>query len=260
MWQKSILVRCLWVSTPVIQSVVIAAMLRRRLHRDFPWFFAYLAYAALSNLICIILFLTHQLNGKAIEYALFVQDLGCIILRFAIIYELFGILMRPYAVLRNTAHWVFRFAMAALLLGGVVLAASYHWAPNDSLILGSVNLGDRTVDVIQCGILLGLLLFSKYMRFSWRNYAFGIAIGLGIYASVDLSIASVLVNASTIPAQEGRLLALRLTVLSMSTYLFCNLMWFVYALLPERTPTMFNNFPDHDLDAWNHELERLLQR
>lgn len=260
MWQKSILVRYLWISTPAIQSLVIAAMLRRRLHRDFPWFFAYLAFAAISNLICIILFFSHHLNGKALEYALFVEDLGCVILRFAIIYELFVILIRPYAVLRNTAHWVFRFAMSALILAGVVLAASYRWAPEDSRIMGSVNLGDRTADVIQCGILLGLLLFSKYMRFSWRDYAFGIAIGLGIYASVDLSIASVLVKASTVPAQEVRLLALRVTVLSMCTYLFCNITWLVYALLPERPPRMINNFPDHDLDAWNHELERLLQR
>jgi hypothetical protein len=260
MWQNSIVVRYLWVSTPILQSLVNAAMLRRRLHRNFPWFLSYLAYAAFSSLVCLILFLSHHLQGRAIEYALFLQELGCVILRFAVIYELFVALIHPFPVLKNTAHWVFRFVMATLLLAGVVLAASYPLTPNQSLILASVDLGDRTVDAIQCGILLLLLLFSQYLHVSRRDFGFGIGIGLGIYACVDLSVASLLVYASKLPVQQGRLIALRLTVLSMSTYLFCLLLWIVYALLPQPAPKMTGSIPEHELDTWNHELEHLLQR
>jgi len=260
MWQKSVLVRYLWAATPAVQALVVIAMMRRRLHRDFPWFFRYAVYAAISNLVNVSLFFLHRLDGTAVAYALFLQELGCVILRFAIIYELFIIAIRPYPALRNTAHWVFRICMAALILGGVALAASYRWAPSNSLVLGSLNLGDRTVDVVQCGILLLLLLLSNYLRLSWRDYAFGIAIGLGIYASVDLSIASILVYTSKLPINQQRLIAFRVSILSMSTYLLCNLMWLVYAFLPERVSTVVSDIPEHDLDAWDHELQRLAQR
>jgi hypothetical protein len=260
MWQKSLLVRYLWAATPALQALVIAAMVRRRLHRDFPWFFRYAAYNAVSNLLNVSLFLAHRLDGTAVAYALFVQELGCIILRFAVIYELFILATRPYPALRNTAHWVFRICMAALILGGVALAASYRWVPTNSLVLGSLNVGDRTVDVIQCGILLLLLVLSNYLHLSWRDYASGIAIGLGVYASVDLSIASILVYTSKLPVDQQRLVAFRVSILSISTYLLCNVMWLVYALLPERVSTVVSTIPEHDLNAWDHELQRLIRR
>ena len=259
MWQTSALVRLLWVASPVILCLVIAAMLRRGLYREFPWFFAYCGFAAVTSLIGVCFFLTHHLDGKFV-YFLLIHESGCIILRFAAIYELFTILIRPYPALKNSAHWLFRITMAALILGGVGLAASYHWAPGNPLIPASVNLADRTVDVIQCGILLLLVICSKYLRLSWRDYGLGIAIGLGIYAAVDLSIAAVLVSASSLPRQQQKMIDLRMTILSMSTYLFAILIWLFYALLPERVPRTLTTVPEHDLEAWNHELERLLQR
>lgn len=260
MVQNSILVRCLWAASPLVQSFVIAAMWHRRLHREFPWFFRYSLYAAISNAIALCLFLPHRLTGTAMGFAILLQDLGCILLRFAVIYELFILLIRPYPVLRNAAHWLFRLTMATFILGGVALAASHHWTPTASLLFDSVNLGDRTVDLVQCGILLVLLFFSKYMRLSWRDYAMGIAIGLGVYAAVDLSVAAILTDAANLPRQQQTLLSFRMTILSMSTYLFCILIWLAYAFLPEQAPKSVTIVPEHDLDSWNHELERLLQR
>jgi hypothetical protein len=242
-------------------SLVIAAMLRRGLHRDFPWFFVYCIFAATTSLAGVSLFLTHRLDGRFV-YCMLINEAGCLILRFAVIYELFVTLMRPYPALKNTAHRVFRVAMAVLILGGVVLAASYRWSPDDYhyLIPSFINVADRTVDVIQCGILLLLVLLSKYLSLSWRDYAFGVAIGLGIYAAVDLAIASLLVVANNLTSEQQDAIDLGSSILSMSTYLFSILIWFVYALLPERAPKLVTTIPDHDLNAWDHELQRLLER
>lgn len=261
MWQKSSLVWYLWMATPVMLSLVIGTMLRRRLYRDFPWFFAYSVFAATTTLIGVSLFLTHRLDGKFV-YCMLINESGCIILRFAVIYELFVVLMRPYPALKSTAHWVFRVAIAVLILAGVVLTASYRWSAVDYqyLIPVSINLADRTVDVIQCGILLLLLLLSKYLRLCWRDYALGIAIGLGIYAAVDLLIAALLIGGQHLGIDEQGNLSLQLSILSFATYLFSILIWFVYALLPERSPKMLTSVPEHDLNAWDQELQRLLQR
>ena len=42
------------------------------------------------------------------------------------------------------------------------------------------RLVQRTLRILQCGQLVFLFLFSNYFRLSWRNRAFGIALGLGI--------------------------------------------------------------------------------
>ena len=41
---------------------------------------------------------------------------------------------------------------------------------------------------MQCGLVLFLLVFSRYLGTSWRQKSFGIALGFGGFASVELSL------------------------------------------------------------------------
>ena len=53
----------------------------------------------------------------------------------------------------------------------------------------------RSVRVVQCGLILFLLVFSRYLGTNWRQKSFGIALGFGAFASVELSL--IAINAST---------------------------------------------------------------
>jgi hypothetical protein len=96
-------------------------------------------------------------------------------------------------------------------------------------------------------------MFSDYFALSWRNYAFGIALGFGILASVGLAESAI----RSLIAHPSYLL----DYLGMATYHCCVLVWIFYMLAPERKtnpPTM--KFPDDDLEIWNEELQQLLHQ
>ncbi len=255
-----LLVQLFWVASPVVQFALAVVMIRRRLHREFPIFFLYCLFRAGTALSMFALYHIHFFIGHLYGYASLVHETGCIILRFGIIYELFARVFKPYAALRNTADAIFRWGTAALLVLAVIVAVRHHLGPFSTLLDTTLNIVDRTVDIIQCGLLITLLVSSRYLRLSWRNYAFGIAIGLGIFAATDLAVAAIILEAFRVPVARRAGLGDVLDVASMAVYLLCTLIWFAYALVPEPKLQVPEIVPECDLDAWNRELQRLLQR
>jgi len=53
----------------------------------------------------------------------------------------------------------------------------------------------RCIRVAQVGLILFLLLFSKYLGVSWKQRSFGIALGFGTYALVELFSAALRASA-----------------------------------------------------------------
>jgi hypothetical protein len=112
---------------------------------------------------------------------------------------------------------------------------------------------DRTASVLQSGLLISLFLFSHYFGLSWRSPAFGIALGLGIFASVALAT-------STIWLHLGVFGNRAVNLFTMATYHCCVLIWMFYLMVPERQPQHpASKLPEYDLKTWNRELQRLLQ-
>jgi hypothetical protein len=53
----------------------------------------------------------------------------------------------------------------------------------------------------------------------------------------------------------------RLDFLNMATYQVCVLIWCYYLLVPQKVATTSAvSLPENNLDIWNRELERLLQK
>jgi hypothetical protein len=148
---------------------------------------------------------------------------------------------------------LFRGVTVVLLLAGVGLAALIPGKSVSFLMLATDTL-NRTVSLLQLGLLLSLFIFSRYFALSLRSHAFGIALGLGTYASVQLATSAVLLymGSSSSPLPN---------FITMATYHCCVLVWMFYLLLPERSAYFTRRaLPKHDLEVWNQELQRLLQR
>ena len=107
--------------------------------------------------------------------------------------------------------------------------------------------------MVQCGLLLSLLLFSRFLGLSWRRPAFGIALGLGVLTSVDLAF-------SALRAEfNSRAGAQLLDLLVTGTYLVCVLIWVGYSLAPELEPVSLAVVPHDEVETWNTELQHLLR-
>jgi hypothetical protein len=231
--------------------VVLIALIRRRLYRQFPMFFAYIVSEIGQAAIIVPMILLRAVTGKQYTVAYFSALALSTALRFGIIHEIFAHMFRNYTALSRFGRPLFRWITVGLLLIGLALAA-YSGGHDARQLLSVATVLDRTANILQGGLLIGLFFFSSYLGLSWRSYLFGIALGVGIAATTDLVV-------SAIRSQTGFTYVVFLNYVTMATYHCCVLIWIFYLLAPERI-SQYNlkTVPENNLEAWNQELQRLL--
>jgi len=245
----------LWIAPHLLQAILALLMLRRKLHRQFPMFFLYTAFEVVQflTLFLVVRFIDQQLTYE--YYVVYV--FGSVVsatLRFGIIHEIANQVFRNYAQVQKVRRTLFRWTTVLLLLTGVALAAGIQVTGNPKFGLVVAAILDRTVSLLQCGLLLCLFLFSSYLGLSWRSSTVGIALGLGVFASMELAIAAF--RSHFVLYGD-----LYIDLITLGTYHVCVLIWMFYLLAPERSAQFaLQTMPEHDLEAWNHELQRLLRR
>jgi hypothetical protein len=208
----------LWMAHPVLQTGVAIVMYRRKLHRTFPVFFAYI----LSQILTFaILFPINRWAGYELYfYSYWITDGISLAIGFKVIHEIFLDVFRPYHALRDLGTVLFKWAaLVMLLVAGVVAAASP--AGQQGPLVQAILTVERCIRVIQCGLILFLVLFSRYLGVSPRQRSFGIALGFGFFASVELIL--VAINAS------GHASELQVNIINMIAYNLAIVIWLGYA-------------------------------
>lgn len=209
----------LWVLQPVLQAILAVIMFRRRLHKDFPAFFAF----TISQIIIFAVeFPVNRWGGyTSYFYTYWIAIAVSLALEFKIIHEVFVDVFVPYHALKDLGTALFKWAALVMLLVSVVLiSTSPSW--KDPLT-ETVLVVQRCVRVIQCGIVLFLLAFCKHLGVSWRRQSFGIALGFGIYAGVEL-LTYALFSGSHVSVAATN-------VINMAAYNCGVFFWLFYSLL-----------------------------
>jgi hypothetical protein len=190
----------LWFAHPAFQLAVLGLMLWRKLHRTFPVFFSYIAFQIAAFALTFPL----QAQGERFYSAFFkvywATSVISVVLGFGVIHEVFQDVFRPYHTLRDLGSVLFKWAGLVMLMVALVVAASTNSAAEDPLVAGIVTL-QRSVRVVQCGLVLFLLVFSRYLGTHWKQKSFGIALGFGAFASVELSLVALSASTGTVENQ-----------------------------------------------------------
>ncbi|MCU1309902.1 MAG: hypothetical protein JWO20_1027 [Candidatus Angelobacter sp.] len=197
-------------------------MVRRKLTAEFPFFFTYTVFQVLS---VAVLFAIFHFAPSMYFYAYWTSSALGIMLAFAIIHEVFCYAIRPYVGLRDLGNLLFRWATFLLVLIGGMLAISAAGMNSKQLFLAIIDV-ERAVRLMQCGLLLFVFVCSSYLGLTWRNFASGIALGYGIFATTDLVMFS-------LHGQLGPSWNSTLGIITTSAYNLSVLTWFGYALMPE---------------------------
>jgi len=142
-------------------------------------------------------------------------------LGFKVIHEIFLDVFRPYHTLKDLGSVLFKWAaLVMLLVAGVVAASS---GGDQEPIVSSVTTLERCVRVIQCGLILFLLVFSKYLGVSRKQHSFGIALGFGGFASVELVMVAL--------SSSGHVTPPMVNWVNTLAYDLAVVTWFGYALM-----------------------------
>ncbi|MDP9263555.1 MAG: hypothetical protein M3O85_04440, partial [Acidobacteriota bacterium] len=108
----------LWVGGSALSLAVVVAMVRRKLHGEFPFFFSYAAFQVVSAPLLWTLY--HRGVYADYFYAYWVTSALGIGLGLTVLYEIFQHAFRPYAALRGLGSMIFRWAALVLLLVAVI--------------------------------------------------------------------------------------------------------------------------------------------
>jgi hypothetical protein len=248
----SLLYLYLWIAPHVLQMALAVMMVRRKLAREFPAFFLYTAFEVLQFVVLLALDKIDAVTAEQYSAVWVAGGAVSVAFRFAIVYEIFAHVFRSYPTLKEFGTLLFRWATVVLMIVAVVLVG-YSTGGEVNRFTFAVSILGRAVSVVQCGLLVLLLLLSRLLSFSWRSYAFGIALGLGFFASVELAL-------SAIQTELGLGTALDFfNLLGMATYHCCVLFWIGALLWPQREVAPVSSVPEHNLERWNGALQRVLR-
>jgi hypothetical protein len=246
----------LWVAPNVLLLVLAVLLWRRRVGERFPVFVAFAFVSAIAQLTLYVADVLPSISAENFWRI----DWTCLLiealLKFVLITEIFARLFGRYpSVARTSRSFVRGFGVTLVLVAAVI--AAYSRADSTFRLISGTHLLGQTAFIIECGLVLCLFLFAAYFRLSWDRASFGVTLGLGVSASVHLATWALMANTNlSVYARSN------LDFLNMATYHICVLIWIYYLLVVPKNVSKPKDPPppEHDLQVWNQELERLLHQ
>src|SRR5258708_2737569 len=181
---QSHIVLYLWCAQPILQSVVAAILWRRKLHKQFPVFFVFLV-AQIANFATLFP-LSLAGNDKMYFVLFWLCEALNAVLGFKVIHEIFLDVFRPYHTLKDLGTLLFKWAGVVMLLVSVVVAFSNSFDQNP--LVHALTTLQRSVRIVQFGLILFLLLFSSFLGVSRKQLSFAICLGFELFAGVEFML------------------------------------------------------------------------
>jgi hypothetical protein len=217
-WQSHTAVVCLWSAQPILQSALAVILWRRKLHKQFPVFFVFLLAQVVNFAVIFPLWLTGNYNLYFTPFWL--GEAVNAVLGFKVIHEIFVDVFRPYHTLKDLGTLLFKWAGIVMLLVSVVVAFSNSF--DQSPMVHALTTLQRSVRIVQLGLILFLLLFSRFLGVSRRQLSFGISLGFGLFAGAEL-VMYALHSGGFVRQRE-------LSRVNMISYLLAIFIWLGYSL------------------------------
>ena len=209
----------LWYAQPALHVAVAIVAWRRQLYKQFPVFFAYLLAQVAIFAITYPIFVIYGIDNMPYFALFWLSQVLNAVLCFKIIHEVFLDVFRPYHSLKDLGTPVFKWAGLVMLLVSVVVAASNSF-DQDPVVHAVLTL-QRSVRLVQFGLILFLILFSRFLGVSRKQVSFGIALGFGVAAGVELMLLAM--------HSGGMVGHSMLNLVNMTCYDVSTLVWLAYS-------------------------------
>ena len=185
--KAKVLYYALWLMHPVLQIGIAGFMLHRRLLHNFRFFFAYILAQLVTFAVVFPAYVWRSYDALFMLY--WCANGISVTFGFLVIHEIFVDVFRMFHTLRDLGTVLFRWAGLVMLLVAAVVSVSTN-SPDISPVMQGILTFQRCVRIIQVGMVLFLLFFARYVGVSRRQHSFGIALGFGSFAVIELILIS----------------------------------------------------------------------
>jgi len=244
-----------WCLGPVVQTIIATVMYRRGAHREYPLFFGYTLFVLVTSVIQLIM-VFGQKKGFASYEAYFwffwiCEAVGHLLV-FWLLFTVFRSSFAPYPRLNaisSTLYLTTTAAMLAFAIGVAVMSPK----PDSHWLISSILSLDRSSELLRGGLMVFLIVFSNWLGVRLPHFQFGIAVGFGVGACLDVA-------AIAFRTHMGQSANVIYSTLRSVSYDLTTLIWLYYVLAPAREPVA-STVPSHDeVRAWNRSFKEMLQR
>jgi hypothetical protein len=237
-----------WRIAIILKATLVAVLVARRMWRRFPVF---MTYASVSLSVSILLF---ALRGtpQIYIYVYWCGELAAVILSFSAVYEIFRDLLGSCPALNRVASFLFcGFLVTFVVLGCLVIYVKFPHAQSD--VTASLLIVEEAIRLVEVGLLVFLLLFATAFGLHWRKSLFGIAVGLALYAVVELT-------GEAMATQFGVSIGPVFSVVRILAVNCSLLLWIGYMLVPERVTNAGELPKPAQLEQWNQVIMELINQ
>jgi hypothetical protein len=176
-----------WLAGPLLQITLLVFMVRRKSHKRFPRFFSYILFQTLKS---ACLFVVYRYCPESSYFdAYWTGNAVSVILAVTVMDEILHSLFMEYGGIQILGTTIFRWSCGLLFLLAILGALSSSEAAADRVVAVVFSF-DRSVRLMQVGLFLVLMLLCRFLKNYSRQQVFGIALGFGVFASVELILVS----------------------------------------------------------------------
>ena len=242
-----------WVAALVLQGIVAGVLVAKKMWRRFPLFSAYTTSNLLLGAVLYVIYLLafHARFLRPVYGNVYwLNEAVGVLLGLAVVYEVFKHLLIPYPALRKLAVQIFQVLILFLvLLGGIVVYAQPLGETNH--IQAALYVVEQASRILEVGLLCFLFLFASAFGLHWRQYVFGIAVGLGVFAAAELV-------GVTMRVQFGLIADPVLNMIRSISFNSSLMIWISYILAPELAASPAELPKRAQLEQWNKAVTELI--
>lgn len=176
-----------WLAGPLLQITLVIFMVRHKFHTAFPRFFSYILFQILKSACLFVAY--RYFSVETYFDAYWTGNALSVIFAVAVMDEILRRLFQEYGGIQSLGATIFRWSCGLLLLVAIIGALSSGDADGDRFA-AAVFAFDRSMRLMQVGLFLLLMLLCRLLKDCWRQPVFGIALGFGVFASIELILLS----------------------------------------------------------------------
>jgi len=173
----------LWIAPHLLLIPLAILMFRKSRHKEFPIFFSYVLFEFVQ--FCVVfsmhaLKVSYKLNLKTDLFA----RAGSIALHFGILQQLFHAPLANNLTLQRTTARILNWLTAVLIvLAALFIGLIYYKIPGFRMLQDYLTI--EVCNVAQCGLLVLVFLWHRYLGIRMSSCVFGIALGMGLVAGSE---------------------------------------------------------------------------